>query len=157
MADADWPHVRRVLLASYRWLGSQERWSREQLAAIQDRRASLESIREESLEQTWLLATIHDQVVGVAAIDGNEIARLYVVREHQGAGVGTRLFREAERIIRASGHGKVVLGTTETGRPFYEAMGMAVTGTKPYGLEAFAGRDVIIMTKTIASTDSSEM
>jgi GNAT superfamily N-acetyltransferase len=155
MTEADGAHVRRVLLASYRWLGSQERWTPEQLEEIQSWRASLESIRSESQRQAWLVASIYDQIVGVAAVDGNELAKLYVVREHQGIGIGTRLFREAERVIRSAGHPDMVLGTTNTGRPFYEAMGMTVTGTRPYGVESLADRDVIIMSKSLAGDDSA--
>jgi ribosomal protein S18 acetylase RimI-like enzyme len=78
--------------------------------------------------------TVFDQdgaVVGYAAVQDDELASLYVDPAAQGAGVGTRLLRDAEQRIRDGGHGRAwlyVYADNAQGCAFYERHGWSAVG-----------------------------
>jgi len=72
------------------------------------------------------------QVVGALAIDGNDIAELWVDPRRHRQGVGTALFRTAEAVVAAAGHRHLTVRCAAVGaRPFYEAMGATVVASVP--------------------------
>ncbi|MBP1986461.1 GNAT family N-acetyltransferase [Halolamina salifodinae] len=69
-------------------------------------------------------------------------SRLYVVPDHWGEGIGTRLSRAVARHLRDQGHERVwleVFAANERGRAFYESLGFERIGSVT---ETFGGTDV---------------
>jgi len=65
-------------------------------------------------------------IVGFCAVKDQELRSLYVDPDWSGLGVGSALLRRAEAMIAAAGHGKVVIGASLAGLPFYEQHGYCV-------------------------------
>lgn len=132
MAERDTPAVAQIVAGAYTFLAAQEGYSQEQLNRLYDR-CTAASVRDGWLRRwTCFVAEFEDNIVGAVAISGNEIAEFWVSTEHHRQGIGTALFRTAERFIREAGHTMLVLCCAARGaRPFYERMGIEVVDTKP--------------------------
>ena len=65
-------------------------------------------------------------IVGFCALKDQEVRSLYVDPDWSGLGVGSALLLRAEAMIAAAGHGKVVIGASLAGLPFYEQHGYSV-------------------------------
>ena len=138
--------VQHLLERCYRWLAELESWRDEELEAILKARAGMETIAAESQSQAWLVAVLEEEIVGIAAIADNEIARLYVNPGHHRQGIGTQLFHTARTTIESAGHSEILLGSAVSAVSFYEAMGMSVVRHKSYTLPPLADRIVYVMT-----------
>jgi ribosomal protein S18 acetylase RimI-like enzyme len=149
MARTDHDRVHRLLCACYRWLGPREGWSESQVQSLVEHRGSIASIEQESMTQRWVVAEVGGCVIGMAAVDGHELKKLYIDPEYHRQGIGRVLFKEAERTIRSSGHATMILGSTRTAATFYERMGMIEVGRKRHGLEEFPEHEIIVMEKRL--------
>ena len=147
MVECHHARVLDILSACYHWLGIQEGWSIEQIEWMISDRASMEIISQESKVQDWVVALRDGLVVGLAAVKGNGLAKLYLDPAYHRQGIGTKLFRAAEQMIREAHHREMTLGSTDTSVPFYKAMGMYVVRRQPSKAEVFSGREVVIMKK----------
>jgi putative acetyltransferase len=66
------------------------------------------------------------QIIAFCSYRADEIAGLFVDPAWARRGVGRALLERAEAAIAAAGHGKIRVGASLTGRPFYEAQGYVV-------------------------------
>ena len=109
-------------------------FSRAEIGSIFDgslRLAGDWTVRRTAAAET-LVAVLRDRVIGVAGLGlmepgVGEVAALYVLPEHQGLGVGLRLWQEALRSLRARACTRLEVWTLARAdaRHFYEARGCA--------------------------------
>ncbi|MGQ9649668.1 MAG: GNAT family N-acetyltransferase [Phycisphaerae bacterium] len=152
MTEADIPRVSALLKDCFRWLGEREHFTARQLAFLVDNRSSEQTVREESKTRPHLVACTETGIVGMAAVHGNEIARLYVDSRFHRQGVGKALFGACEATICRAGHERVTVAALVDGAlAFYQAMGMSITGRVVYEPEIFLGREVTLLAKKIAT------
>ena len=150
MRDSDIEEVSRVVCDSFRWSAERDGYTAEQIAAYVSERGSPEALRGQFPLCQWLVACAEDTIVGVAAVKGNEIDKLYVDPRFLRQGIGKRLFQAAEDLIARAGHKEVVLGTAfPASLPFYRAMGMQESGRKIIAIGPFKGRASILLTKPL--------
>ena len=146
MAPEDVDAVSELLCRCYRWLAHAQGFTAQQVAFLTSERGSPDTVRRESQTELYLVATEQDTIVGVVAVKDHEITRLYVHPDRHRRGVGTLLFRAATDAIRARGHPEV--STVAIGRsvvPFYERMGMSVTGHRECRRPELAPWEGIVM------------
>ncbi len=146
MTETDIPAVSALLARSYVVLAEREGLSAEQEQYLVSERRSVECLRRESQDQRYILARDGDEIVGVVAVSGDLIGKLYIDPEHHGHGVGRALYDSAESLIREAGHGRVRLGAFPTAVPFYEQMGLSAVGEKA-ATGPLSGRTVVLMEK----------
>jgi len=149
MMDDHVPVVSRIVCDGYRWLAENEGYTDEQLARLIETRGCEESIRRQSLQYRFLVAVFGSDVLGVAAIEGNELTKLYVDIASHGLGIGSALFRAAERIIADAGYSELSLGSFASSVTFYENMGMIISEHQSCNTGPLAGRQVIVMRKQL--------
>lgn len=143
--------VSELLCECYRWVGSVERYSQRQVAFLVEERGSLRTVQEESRDQSYLVACSGDTVVGVVAVAGGVIAKLYVAPLHHGEGIGTALFEAAEASAQEAGFSRLTLGTTPHAVGFYERRGMSVAARRLHDAGVFRGRETVLMEKALRS------
>ena len=148
MTEADVPRVSELLRDSYTLLGEREGFSVEQTEYLKQERGSLECVGSESRSQRYLVARDAGLIVGVVAISGDTITKLYVSSERTGEGIGRSLYQAAESEIRAHGHTRVGLGAFPSAVPFYGRLGMRVIGHKEAS-GPLAGVSVALMEKEL--------
>jgi len=146
MRESEIADVSELLRECYTWLGDREGFSAEQVEFLTSERGSVETIRRESREQEYFVAEDEAGLSGMIAVSGDEIAKLYVKPSCHRRGIGRKLFEAAEARIRAAGHARVTLGAFSSAVPFYEKMGMRVTGRKETG-GRMSGSVVTLMEK----------
>jgi predicted N-acetyltransferase YhbS len=122
----------------------------EQSQFLVTERGSLDCVRRESQTQRYLVAHDDGSVVGMVAVAGDAITKLYVSADRTGEGIGRSLYEAAESVIRADGHSRVTLGAFPTAVPFYARMGMAVVGCKN-ATGALEGLSITLMEKELHS------
>jgi DNA/RNA-binding domain of Phe-tRNA-synthetase-like protein/GNAT superfamily N-acetyltransferase len=92
------------------------------------------------------LATVDGTVAGFVMVVGDEVEQVYVSAAYRGTGVAGALMAEAERQVRANGHGKawlaVVAGNARA-RAFYERVGWRDEG--PFHYTAVTERGPILV------------
>jgi len=129
MTRRDVTAVRRVVRDGYEFLAEEEGFSPKQRRRLLEERCSAEWIGEHFMRcHSFVAVSDEEEVVGVVAVDGAEIAELFVAPSHHRRGIGARLFRKAEQAIADSGHQCLEVSTTGYAVPFYEAMGATITG-----------------------------
>ena len=148
MTQAEVTEVSELLRSSYTLLQEREGLSQEQTEFLNSERGSPESIQRESRSQCYIVAREASLIVGVVAVSGDMITKLYVSPKHVGKGIGRSLYEAAESEIRAAGHTRVTLGAFPTAVAFYTRMGLSVVGQKrPCG--ALAGLTLALMEKEL--------
>ena len=149
MTAADEQAVSDLLCVCYRWIAEPEGYTEEQVGFLLSQRGSLETVRRESREQQYLVACRGESLVGMVAVSGNQITKLYVDPAYHREGIGRALFEAAVAIIAAAGFDRAILGTTPGTVPFYEALGMSVSGHRDHTAGVFSGRRTILMEKAL--------
>ena len=152
MADGDRAVVSELLRACFEWLADREGFSDRQREFLVGPRSSAETLRQEAQERPHIVARDDDgTILGMAAIRGNEVARLYVHPRCHGKGVGKALFAEAVSMIAAAGFTEVtVAALVENAAAFYRAQGMQDVGRQSYEPEIFGEREVVLLARPIA-------
>jgi GNAT superfamily N-acetyltransferase len=88
------------------------------------------------------VAVVDDAVAGFVMVVGDEVEQVYVSGLHRGTGVAGAWMAEAERQVRANGHGKawlaVVAGNARA-RAFYERAGWSDEGPFDYAAAGEGG------------------
>lgn len=148
MDEADAAEVSQLLRSSYEFLGEREGLSEEQTHFLVSQRGSIECVRRESQSQHYLVARDPGGIVGVVAVFGDTITKLYVSPKRTGEGIGRSLYEAAESLIRAEGRARVTLGAFPTAVPFYVRMGLSVVGHKE-ATGALEGLTVALMQKEL--------
>jgi ribosomal protein S18 acetylase RimI-like enzyme len=148
MRESEVAEVSELLCRCYAWLGDHEGLTPAQIAFLKSVRGSEATVRRESQGETYLVAQDEARIVGLVAISGSRITKLYVHPARHGRGVGRTLYEAAESSIRLGGHKEVVLGAFPSAVPFYESMGLRVVGRKnPRG--AMAGLTIMLMERRL--------
>jgi ribosomal protein S18 acetylase RimI-like enzyme len=88
------------------------------------------------------VAIVDRSVAGFVMVVDDEVEQVYVAAHHRGAGVAQALMAEAERQVRANGHGTawlaVAVGNARA-RAFYERVGWADEGEFEYAARTERG------------------
>ena len=84
-------------------------------------------------ERVCLVAESDQLLVGTAALEGAELATFFVLPEHQGQGIGTRLLDALEQRAQAQGLTRLTVDASLTAVAFYTRMGYLRTGTERAG------------------------
>jgi GNAT superfamily N-acetyltransferase len=126
MTDADIPSVSDIVSACHRFLAEEHGYSDDQVAALLRDRSSEDAIASWPPSWSRWVAERQGSVVGVVAVEGNEIHELFVRPENHRQGIGRKLFTAAEEAIRAAGHTALTVNTTGYATPFYQRMGARV-------------------------------
>jgi ribosomal protein S18 acetylase RimI-like enzyme len=151
MDEADQAEVVRILCASYRYLAEQEGLPEHALEFLLSKRGSPETVRRESAEQAYMVASLAGVIVGMVAVGGDTITKLYVDPPYHGHGIGRALFGAAEASIKARGGDHLTLGSFPSAVAFYQAMGASIVGRKRPVQGPLAGHETVVMRKTLAS------
>lgn len=151
MIDADTAEVSALLRSCFDWLADKEGFTPAQRAFLTGERSSVETVREESKTRPHLVARDEcGALLGVAAVHGKVLARLYVDPRFHGQRVGSRLFDAAEKLIRDAGYREMTVGAlVESAAAFYRARGMREVGREVYEPEIFLGREVVLLAKAL--------
>lgn len=149
MEEGDAAAVSHLLAECYRFLAERDGLTAPQLAALLETRACPEHVLGLRAQFRCFVAELEGAVAGMAAIGEGSIEDLFVLPRFHRRGVGTALFRHAERRLRESGHQRLTLTTTGYGRPFYEVMGMQVTGTCLVSYGPLEGRELLVLEKQV--------
>lgn len=107
-------------------------------------------LRRLAAERHCLIARLRGDVVGTAALDGDQLATFFVHPSHQDRGVGTRLLIELEAAAREAGVAALRVDASLTGISFYERRGYRRTGEV---LDGTAGPQVTLVKQLDAKTD----
>ena len=146
MVADDISRVREVMCSCYQWLGEVEGWTKEQVEFLLTERGDVETILAESKEQIYLVACVCDKIVGMAAVNGNEIAKLFVDPAYHGQRIGSSLFETAKReVIKGSFEEMIVGVMARCAIGFYEKIGMKIYCYKDIDRGAFAGSKTPLM------------
>ena len=150
MTDADVPRVAEILAACFAWLGEHEGFNARQIEFLTGPRSDPATVRAEARTRPHLVACLDGQVVGMAVVDGNELARLYVHPQCHRHGIGKALFAAAEEMIRAAGHAEMHTGAlVENSRRFYLSMGMRPIGQVAWEPDVFPDHPVTLLGKQL--------
>ncbi len=151
MNDADLAEVSKLLRSCFNWLADREGFTPVQRAFLTGERSSVETVRGESKSRPHLVARDEGgTLLGMAAVCGNELARLYVDPRFHGQRVGSKLFAAAEGMIREAGFSEMRVGAlVESAAAFYRARGMHEAGREIYEPEIFLGREVVLLAKAL--------
>jgi GNAT superfamily N-acetyltransferase len=148
MDESEVTEVSQLLCSSYAALGEMEGLSPDQTEWLCQKRGSESTVRRESQAERYLVAKERGQIVGMVAVAGDRITKLYVSPNRTGQGVGRSLYEDAETLIRGSGHTHVRLGAFPTAVPFYERMGLSVVGERA-ATGPLEGRKMMLMEKAL--------
>ncbi len=150
MQTCDVPRVSEVLRACFAWLGQREGFDARQLAYLLGERSSEETVRREARTRRHVVACLGNDIVGMAVVNGAELARLYVDPRFHRRGVGRRLFAAAEEMVCANGFTEMRVGAlVESAAAFYRSMGMHDVEQVAWEPEVFGDRQVTILTKRL--------
>ncbi len=100
---------------------------------------SPEKVEQLSHERDCLVAEEEGEIVGTAALEGNELVTFFVDPQHQGRGIGSALLKEIEAIALHHGRRELKVDASLTGIGFYERHGYERTG---HILEGTAGPQI---------------
>ncbi len=150
MTHQDIPGVSELLCLCYRWLGEKEGLTSQNIEFLVKCRGSIDTVRRESATEIYLVACVEAEITGMVSVKNNEITKLYVDPRWHRKGIGRILFEKAEEMIEKNGYDQIVLGAIGSSPlPFYESMGMKISGRKPCRMEQNSDREVILMEKLI--------
>ncbi len=146
MRDSDLAGVSAIVCNCYRLLAKHEGFTQEQLVHLQSARGSEKAIQSQRQQQLFLVAVGDNTLMGVASVENNELAKLYVEPGFHNRGIGKLLFREAQRLILDRGYSDMYLGAFSSAVPFYERLGMTVSHWKNISRGPLTGRKQAVMT-----------
>ncbi len=151
MQKIDIPAVSTLLCTCYRWLGKTEGFPEEYVEFLVAKRGSVETVERDCVTELYLVACSDGTIVGMVSTRGATITRLYVDPNWHRKGVGAQLYNAAEKTIRSDGHLKLSLvALGESSVPFYQAMGMSVTGRETRRPPFPRDKKVILMERILA-------
>jgi GNAT superfamily N-acetyltransferase len=149
MLPEDLPRVAEIVCAGYRWLAERERYTADQLRYLLLERGSEDAIQSQCQCYRFLVASMGSEVVGTVAFCENEVEKLYVDLHLHRQGIGTSLLEAALRVMIEQGHAEMFLAAFPAVVPFYERMGMNVIASKPVTRGPLAGRERVILWKSL--------
>lgn len=147
MTECDAPAVSRIVSECYRLIARPDGLSDVQLNAMLEERCRPEHMLALYSRFHCFVAEMQETLAGLIAVGGDNIEELFVDPSCHRRGIGKALFKHAEQRVRTDGHRKMTVSTTGYGRPFYEAMGMRVCGTRRVTFGPLQGRDLVVLEK----------
>jgi GNAT superfamily N-acetyltransferase len=88
------------------------------------------------------VAVVQDEVAGFVIVVGDEVEQVYVAPDHRGSGIAGLLIAEAERQVKANGHGRAWLAVASgnaRARRFYQRSGWTDAGAFDYQASVDSG------------------
>jgi GNAT superfamily N-acetyltransferase len=79
-------------------------------------------------ERVCFVAEESGEVVGIGALEGDELVTFFVDPQKQGGGIGSALLRAVETAAREGGLRRLRVGSSLAGAPFYRRHGYEPTG-----------------------------
>ena len=149
--------VSNIICAGYRWLAEAEGYSPEELRRLIAERGSLEAIKAQCEKYRFFVAAVQGEIVGALAIDKNEIAKLYVNPDCHGGGIGTALFKFAEKQIADEEYEEMTLRSFPSSAKFYEAMGMQLVVESMSTRGPLKGRKFLVYHKSLRRSLMSKL
>jgi putative acetyltransferase len=119
-------------------------------AAVQ-RRIARQSHGEELSGMFCIVAEARAQIVGMGALDGHEVARLYVSPDHRGQGIARHIVRSLEEEAQSRDVLHLELDSSMNAVGFYERMGYHRLHRKRWTLERATITNVV-MAKDLSSS-----
>jgi GNAT superfamily N-acetyltransferase len=158
MERDDIPKVSDLLCACYGWLAEREPLTPREVRFLVEQRGSIDTVKRESETESYFVACDDAEIAGMVSVRGNEITKLYVHPKCHRKGLGRMLYEKAEEVILGAGYTRIKLvAIGETPVPFYGAMGMKISGRKPWKAAGESGREAILMEKSLtAEPDQKE-
>ena len=152
MLDKDIAKVSKIMCVCYKWLAKENNYTDQQIAYLLSERGSIGTIQAEAQSQLYFVAEMDGHIVGMAAVKGNEIGKLFIDPDYHRQGIGTMLFDSAQRAIIETGYEEMIVGVmAPSAVGFYEKMGMSIFDEKIPRSGAFAGYKVPLMRKVFIS------
>lgn len=145
MTRADDAVVSRIMSECYRLISPPDGLTGTQLDRMLSERCRPEHAAMNRTRFTCYVAEFEDSIAGFVAISENRIEELAVSPKHHRRGIATALFHIAENSCQGP---RLMVGTTGYGVPFYEAMGMRMTGKRLVTFGPLEGRELIQLEKT---------
>jgi len=147
MLESDVESAGQIIADCYRTLAPRESYTESELRGLLAG-CSPEAIRQRYAQYDAYVADNNGQVVGIIAIERNEIAELFVRPDAQGRGIGTLLVNVAEEVMLSSGHDKVRVRSATAPR-FYERLGYDILQRRRCDRGPLKGRPLIVFEKRI--------
>lgn len=141
MQEADADEVSAVVCACLQFPGERQNYTPSQISEVLAMH-STEQIKEWLSRWEVVVAERDGILVGVLAVEFDEIEALFVDPSCHRQGVGAALFAAAERSIASRRHPLLRVHTTGYGSPFYEAMGAPRVGAKVVEYGPLKGRSI---------------
>jgi len=104
--------------------------------------------RDDFAQMFCIVAVREGKVIGMGALDGNTVKRMYVLRQYRGLGLGRTIHQKLESEAKRRGITRLNLIAYAGGVKFYEALGYTRIGEKNWYLD---GEEVqqTVMTKEL--------
>ena len=142
--------VSNFLCRCYHWLGEQEQFSHQYIRFLIEERGSIETIRRESVHDTYYMMYHNHEIVGLLSMKDNKITKLYIEPTQHKKGLGRLLFKKAEAIIRQNGYQELqLIAFGDSSLFFYKAMGMKIVERKQHKIEQGAIVEGILLKKSL--------
>jgi len=100
-----------------------------------------------------LVAELHGQIVGVAALHDDEMHHVYVSPDYQGSGIGETLVLALEAEAKAYGITQLHITAAQDAVEFFKHIGYRIQGNQ-YRKVKYSAIQEVKMTKTIAESAS---
>jgi len=144
MTEHDDIPVSQIVSDCYRLIAEPDGLTPEQRDRMISERCQPEHMAVNRDRYAYYVAEQDGTVVGFIAVSDNNIEELFVHPGHHRHGIATALFRKLEDDCQDS---VLTVGTTGFGVPFYEAMGMQVTGSRLVTFGPLEGKELIQLAK----------
>jgi GNAT superfamily N-acetyltransferase len=83
----------------------------------------LDNFKKKAKEVEMFIATEQGEIIGIIGIKGNQLRTFYVHPDHQGIGIGSKLYKKFEETATERGIKKITLEGGPLGQPIYEHFG----------------------------------
>lgn len=152
MTESDDIPVREIVAACYRLVAEPDDITPEQCNRLITERCQPRHMVANRDTYTCHVAEQNDQVVGFIATSSSNIEELFVAPDRHRCGIATALFQQAETDCEDS---ILTVSTTGFGVPFYEAMGMHVTGRRLVTFGPLEGKELIQLKKELTQQENA--
>ena len=155
MIESDLTIVSNIVSGGHAFLSKCEGYSQDQAKRLQSECCSVSSIQSWPSRWRRLVAESDVGVVGVTAVDGNEIVELWIETSHHRKGIGAALFRKAEQIVTEAGFRDLTVHCAGSSmQPFYETMHCVLVDVQPCPNGPLAGWPVALYRKELEAQPS---
>jgi N-acetylglutamate synthase-like GNAT family acetyltransferase len=142
---ADAEDISRVILRALRETNAKD-YSPDVIARV-EQSFSPAALANLMSQRKVFVATIEQQIVGTASLDGKVVRTLFVTPEMQGHGVGKLLMAVVERTAREDGVEVLAVPSSVTAEQFYLKLGFKAVRDSYHGEER-----TIVMERTLAGS-----